>query len=513
MRMVAGRSRWRWIAIGGTVAAVLVAGLSALALAAPTGFAVSLPVTHVAPHLSWGDDGTATTYDVERGSGACAGATFAPVTGGTGLTAAAFDDTTLMADGTYCYHVVGHYAGAPDATSTAAPVLYDATAPLVQITSPIANTSVSGVVTITASASDGGSGLASLAISIGGVATYPVVSSSPATVTWDTTAPGLDGSSYDVKAVAVDKAGNSSTALAHVTVDNTPPPVPTVSATSPVAGSPTLSWPSHPGETYKISRDGTSLGVVPPQPWTDPAVLAPGTYHYVVTATDEAGNATRSADTEVVVILPSATAPRSIAAVSPTNTIPHISWGTPVTFAVTGWKIFRDGAELAQLDPAAGSFDDATATQGPHTYAVQALSSGVPGDMSSSVSVTYDAVAPVLDSASASANPNGSVSVTWPAATDPRPARASPASRAAGDGRDRALRSRVRTRSARCSRRPRAAWTRARRTARSTATPSSRSTRPATSRGGRRARRPPTRSRRTPSRDWRCSRSTAPTRG
>ena len=52
---------------------------------------------------------------------------------------------------------------------------------------------------------------------------------------------------------------------------------------------------------------------------------------------------------------------------------------------------------------------------------MQALSSGVPGDMSSSVSVTYDAVAPVLGPASATANPNGSVSVIWPAATDPSP--------------------------------------------------------------------------------------------
>jgi hypothetical protein len=419
--MAAGRSRWRWIAIGGTTAAVLIAGLSALALAAPTGFAISQSVTHVAPHLSWGEDGTATGYDVERGSGACASATFVPVAGGTGLAASPFDDTTLIADGTYCYHVVGHYSGAADVTSTGAPVLYDATPPLVQITSPIANSSVSGVVSITASASDGGSGLASLAVSIDGVAVYPVVHASPTTVTWDTTALGVNGSSYDVRAVAFDNAGNSSTALAHVTIDNTPPPLPIVSATSPVAGSPTLSWPSNPGETYTISRNGTSLGVVPPQPWTDPAALAPGTYHYVVTAIDAAGNASSSAATQVVVILPSATAPRAIAAASPTNTTPHVTWQTPVTFAVTGWTIFRDGAQLAQLDPAVGSFDDTTATQGPHTYSVQALSSGVPGDMSSSVSVTYDTVAPVLAAASASANPNGSVSVIWPVATDPSP--------------------------------------------------------------------------------------------
>ena len=54
--------------------------------------------------------------------------------------------------------------------------------------------------------------------------------------------------------------------------------------------------------------------------WTDPDTLTPGTYTYVVTATDPAGNSTSSAPASVVVIAPSVTAPRSISASSPTNT-------------------------------------------------------------------------------------------------------------------------------------------------------------------------------------------------
>ena len=54
---------------------------------------------------------------------------------------------------------------------------------------------------------------------------------------------------------------------------------------------------------------------------------------------------------------------------------PAVTWQPPVTFAVTAWKIYRDGTPLPTIlsDAAVLSFDDSgLAAQGPHTYAVQA---------------------------------------------------------------------------------------------------------------------------------------------
>ena len=112
------------------------------------------------------------------------------------------------------------------------------------------------------------------------------------------------------------------------------------------------------------------------------------------------------------VINVSKTAPRSISANSPTNTVPHVTWQPPVSFLVGAWNIYRDGALLTTLgDASASSFDDtALAAQGPHTYAVQAVNDTQTGDISSPVSVTFDTMAPAADPASATANPDGSIS-------------------------------------------------------------------------------------------------------
>ncbi len=242
-------------------------------------------------------------------------------------------------------------------------------------------------------------------------------------LTWNTVALATSGQTYTLRATAVDLAGNPAESTISVTVDNVAPVAPVITAQSPVAGSPTLSWATHGGETYSVSRNGAVVAPAVMPPWTDPGTLAPGTYQYVVRATDQAGNSASSLTTPIVVVPPSVTAPRSVSAASPTNAPPHLTWQPPVTFAVTSWQIYRDGAPLQALgDASANSFDDAAAPQGPHTYAVQAMSGGSPGDMSSPVSVTYDTVAPVLAPLTAKANPNGTVAVKWPSADDPAPA-------------------------------------------------------------------------------------------
>jgi hypothetical protein len=419
---MAARRRRRWIAIGGATAAVAAGVWAAVALGAPTGLVISTSVTHLPPHLSWSDDGAgaaATGYSVERSSGGC---TSFQAAGGTGAGATTFDDSP-PSSGTWCYHVIGHYAGAADATSGTASVLYDATPPAVQLTSPLNLTFVHGTVTIQANASDVPSGIASLRVSVDGL-----IAPAAPPLTWDTNVVGTNGQTYIVRADAVDNAGNTATTTASVTIDNTPPAAPVVSATPTVTGSPLLSWATVAGEAYTVART-SATGPGPKTfassaagTWSDPDTLPPGTYTYVVTATDLASNSTPSAPVTVVVISPGVTAPRALSANSPSRSVPHLTWQTPVTFAVTSWEVYRDGAPLqAVADPSATSFDDTSASQGSHTYAVQALSGAMPGDMSGPVAVTYDSVPPVLDPVTATANPTGSVSITWPAASDPAP--------------------------------------------------------------------------------------------
>ena len=413
---MAARPRRSWIAIGGATAAVAIGVLATVALATPSNLLVAPSITRVAPHLTWDDgDATATSYDVERAA-TCAGSFSVVGNSGTALT---FDDTTVPADGPYCYRVVAHYPAGDEVSNTAS-VVYDATPPVVQITSPAAGALVRGTIQIQASASEG-----TVAVSVDNLIN-PVASP----LNWNTVALGVSGQPYTVRATATDSAGNTGVATVGVTVDNTPPAAPGVAPLqSPVAGSPTLTWQPAGGVTYTVARTSTTgpgprsfAGSAVPN-WTDPDTLPPGTYTYVVTATDLAGNAAASGAVSVVVIPPSATAPRALSANSPTNSVPHLTWQPPVTFAVTSWQVYRDGAPLQAIaDASAGSFDDTTAPQGSHTYAVQALSGGVPGDVSAPVAVTYDTVAPALASMTATASPSGVVAINWPVAADPAPA-------------------------------------------------------------------------------------------
>ena len=319
--------------------------------------------------------------------------------------------------------MVGHYLD-PDVPATSpdtAQVVFDATPPAVPMfSSPAAGATLHSPITVTANSSDSsGVALKSLTISVvGGATLATAANANSATAQW---APG-DGS-YTLRAVAVDRANNTSEATIPVTVDSTPPPAFQVFAPASVPGGPTLSW-SLPGGpyTFTITRDGVAIPGSVTSPWTDLSNPAPGQHSYVVTATDAAGN-TASASVNVLVTPPSATQPRQLSANSPTNAVPHLTWLPPVTFAVTSWQVFRDGVALPPItDPATTSFDDTTVgAQGAHLYSVQALNNGTAGDMSSSITVTYDTVAPSLGPVTATPNPDGSVALSWPDGIDAAP--------------------------------------------------------------------------------------------
>ena len=95
----------------------------------------------------------------------------------------------------------------------------DTTPPTVSMTSPAGGVTLSGNVTVSASASDN-VGVAWVQFTLDGANLGSRVTSSPYTLSWDTT--GASNGTHNVSAVASDAAGNTATAVAvSVTVSNT----------------------------------------------------------------------------------------------------------------------------------------------------------------------------------------------------------------------------------------------------------------------------------------------------
>src|SRR5262249_38901304 len=106
----------------------------------------------------------------------------------------------------------------------------DATPPTVSMTAPANATTVSGSVTVSATASDN-VGVVGVQFLLDGVNLGAEDTASPYSVTWNTTS--ASNGSHTVSARARDAAGNSSTASVTVTVNNPDTTPPTVSITAP----------------------------------------------------------------------------------------------------------------------------------------------------------------------------------------------------------------------------------------------------------------------------------------
>lgn len=148
-------------------------------------------------------------------------------------------DTTARADGLYDLRAVAtDVAGNVTTSASVVNRRIDNTAPAATMGDPGAF--IRGTVTLTATASDGGSGLASIRVQRAptGGATFTdvcTVSSSPASCSLNTTT--LADGGYDLRAIATDVAGNTRTSVLVVNrvVDNTAP-VPTDVQTTNRAG-------------------------------------------------------------------------------------------------------------------------------------------------------------------------------------------------------------------------------------------------------------------------------------
>ena len=258
-------------------------------------------------------------------------------------------DTTTVTDGLYDFRSVATDAAA---NAESSPVVVanrriDNTAPSATMLSP--GNPVGGTVALTSNTSDtGGSGIASVAYEL--APHSGAFNSQPAS--WDTTL-ASDGL-YDLRVVATDTAGNSTTSpLITTRVDNTPPALTfatpatgaVVSGTVNLVGSASDASPASPPVTfeYKLHSSPSSAYTATGASWNTTTLPAgDGLYDLRATATDDASNTTKVENTSIRVD----NAPPTVSITAPPAAI-NGSVPSPTTFAANASD--GSGSGVAQV--------------------------------------------------------------------------------------------------------------------------------------------------------------------
>ena len=221
-------------------------------------------------------------------------------------------DTTAVGDGLYDFRAIAtNTAGGTATSTTVANRRVDNTAPTAGLTDP--GTPLRGTVTVDATGTDGGSGVANVAIqrSPAGAGTWTTIctdTSSPYSCSWNTA--GVSDGLYDLRAVSTDNATNStnSTVVTNRRVDNTAPTATMTNPGSPITGSKTFDGTSTDTGGSGVASLKIQVSPIGAGTWSDMCTdssspyscsydtsgLADGQYDFRSLATDNAGNTATS---------------------------------------------------------------------------------------------------------------------------------------------------------------------------------------------------------------------------
>ncbi|MCI0347851.1 MAG: Ig-like domain-containing protein, partial [Acidobacteriales bacterium] len=282
----------------------------------------------------------------------------------------------------------------------------DTTAPTVSMSAPANGATVSGLVTVSANASDN-VGVAGVQFFLDGAPLGTEDTTSPYSLSWNSG--GVANGPHSLSARARDAANNQTTSTAiTVTVSNTPDTTPpTVSMTAPaegatVSGSVTVSANANDNVAVagvQFFLDGSPLGAEDTTApysitWNSNTATA-GPHTLSARARDGAGNLATSAVVNVTVVPPDTTPP-VVGMTAPAN-------GATVTGSVTvsadasdnigvvGVQFLLDGQALGGEDttsPYSISWNSSTSTNGSHTLSARARDAAGNQTTSTTVSVT-----------------------------------------------------------------------------------------------------------------------------
>ena len=215
-------------------------------------------------------------------------------------------NTGSLTDGTYELHAIATDQAGHTGTSPIVTVVVDNTNPTGSLTSPLAGQTIGGPsASLTATASDGGSGVANVRFEYAPTGTnswtpIATVGSAPYQTSWNASA--VPTANYDLRLVITDNAGNvKTTAPVTVHVDST---APTVVLTDPGTGifgtvplTATTSGPAATSVTFQVSPTGANtwqtISVDNASPWSanfDTTTVPDGVYDIRALAIDGLGN-------------------------------------------------------------------------------------------------------------------------------------------------------------------------------------------------------------------------------
>ena len=181
----------------------------------------------------------------------------------------------------------------------------DTTAPAVSLTAPLAGSTLSGTVAVSATASDD-VGVASVQFLLDGVALGSEVGTAPYSVNWDTST--ATAGTHTLSAIAKDAAGNSTTAAAvKVTtfLINLPPAITAVAANVTGSSTATVSWDTSQQANTQVSYGVTasygkstplSTSMVTAHSVALTGLASATLYHYQVISSNSSGLQAVSAD-------------------------------------------------------------------------------------------------------------------------------------------------------------------------------------------------------------------------
>ncbi|HEX6177008.1 MAG TPA: Ig-like domain-containing protein [Thermoanaerobaculia bacterium] len=291
----------------------------------------------------------------------------------------------------------------------------DTIAPSVSLVAPAASASVSGVVTVTANASDNVA-VAGVRFYQGSVLLDAEDTTAPFSMSWDTTT--TPNGVYSLTAVARDAAGNVTTSapvsvtVSNIAVDTTPP---SVAVQSPAHGATVagivdivaVASDDTGVATVRFFVDGVALGseldIAPYVIEWNTTAAANSVHVLEAEARDAAGNTSRSAAVQVMVsnVIPDRTPP-NVAVTSPVNgaavsgTI-EIAAGASDDVGVAGVRFFIGGAAIGgdvTTAPYRVTFDTKTVANG--YYSLTAAAWDAAGNTRTSNPTTIVVENPVL---------------------------------------------------------------------------------------------------------------------